>query len=85
MANRRGNNRNSDRLYFLGFKVTADGDCSNEIEGCLFFERKAVANLDSILKSKIITFVVKVRIVKALVFPVVMYGSEVWTIKKATC
>ena len=51
----------------------------------MFFERKAVANLDSILKSKIITFVVKVRIVKALVFPVVMYGSEVWTIKKATC
>ena len=72
-------------LIFLGSKITADGDCSHEIKRCLLLERKAMTNLDSILKSRDITLPTKVYIVKAMVFPVVMYGCESWTIKKAEC
>ena len=68
---------------FLGSKVTADGDCSHEIKRCLLFGRKAITNLDSILKSRDITLSTKVHLVKAMVFPVVTYGCESWTIKKA--
>ena len=68
---------------FLGFKITADDDCSNEIKRCLLLGRKVMTNLDSILKSRDITLPTKVRLVKAMVFPVVMYGCESWTIKKA--
>ena len=68
---------------FLGSKVTADGDCSHEIKRCLLFGRKAITNLDSILKSRDITLSTKVHLVKAMVFPVVMYGYESWTTKKA--
>ena len=68
---------------FLGFKITADGDCSHEIKRCLLFGRKAMTNLDSVLKSRDITLPAKVHIVKAKVFPVVMYGCEIWTIMKA--
>ena len=70
---------------FLGSKITADGDCSHEIKRHLLFERKAMTNLDSILKSRDITLPTKVRLVKAMVFPAVMYGCESWTIKKAEC
>ena len=66
-------------FIFLGSKITADGDCSHEIKRCLLLERKTMKNLDSILKSKIITLPTKVRLVKAMVFPVVMYGCESWT------
>ena len=80
MANRWGN---SDRLYFFGgSKITADGDCSHEIKRCLLLGRKAITNLDGILKSRDITLPTKVCLVKAMVFPVVMYGHETWTIKK---
>ena len=72
-------------FIFLGSKITADGDCSHEIKRCLFLERKVMINLDSILKSRDITLSTKVRLVKAMVFPVVMYGYESWTIKKAEC
>ena len=72
-------------FIFLGSKITADGDCSHEIKRCLLLGRKAVTNLDSILKSRNITLPRKVRLVKAMVFPVVMYGHEGWTIKKAEC
>ena len=68
---------------FLGSKITADGYCSHEIKRCLLLGRKAMTNLDSILKSRDITLPTKVRLVKALIFPVVMYGHENWTIKKA--
>ena len=68
-----------------GSKITEDGDCSHEIKRCLFLGRKAMTNLDSILKSRDITLPTKVRLVKAMVFPVVMYGCESWTIKKAEC
>ena len=68
---------------FLGSKITADGDCSHEIKRCLFLGRKAMTNLDSVLKSRDITWPTKVRLVKAMVFPEVMYGCESWTIKKA--
>ena len=68
---------------FGGSKITADGDCSHEIKRCLLLERKAMTNLDSILKSKDIIFLTKVHTVKALVFPVVMYGCESWIIRKA--
>ena len=68
---------------FLGSKITADGDCSHEIKRFLLFGRKVMTNLDSILKSRDITLPTKVRLVKAMVFPVVMYGCESWTIKKA--
>ena len=72
-------------FIFLGSKVTADGDCSHEIKKRLLLGRKAMTNLDSILKSRNITLPTKVRLVKAMVFPVVMYGCESWTIKKAEC
>ena len=76
MANRWGNSGNSVRLYFLSFKITADGDCSHEIRRCLLLGRKVMTNLDSIFKSRDITLPTKVRLVKAMVFPVVMYGCE---------
>ena len=85
MANRWGNNGNSDRLLFVGSKITVDGDCSLEIKRCLLLGRKAITNRDSRLKSRDITLSTKVRLVKAVVFPVVMYGCEGWTIKKAEC
>ena len=68
-----------------GSKITADGDCSHEIKRCLLLGRKAMTNLDSMLKSRDITLPTKVRLVKAMVFPVVMYRCESWTIKKAEC
>ena len=71
------------RLYFLGSKITAEGDCSHEIKRCLLLGRKVMTNLDSIFKSRDITLPTKVRLVKAMVFPVVMYGCESWTVKKA--
>ena len=70
-------------FIFLGFKITADGDCSHEIKRCLLLGRKLMINLDSILKSRDITLSTKVHLVKAMVFSVVMYGSESWSIKKA--
>ena len=82
MGNRWGNSGNSVRLYFLGSKITADGDCSHEIKRHLLLGRKAMTNLDSILKSRDITLLTKVHIVEVMVFPVVMYGCESWTIKK---
>ena len=72
-------------FVFLGSKITADGDCSHEIERCLLLGRKVMTNLDSILKSRDITLPTKVHLVKAMVFPVVMYGCESWTIEKAEC
>ena len=68
---------------FLGSKITPDGDCSHEIKRCMFLGRKAMTSLDSILKSRGITLPIKVHIVKAMIFPVVMYGCESWTIKNA--
>ena len=82
MANRWGN---SDRLYILGSKITTDGDCSHEIKTCLLLGRKVMTNLDSIWKSRGITLPTEVRLVKATIFPVVMYGYESWAIKKAEC
>ena len=70
-------------FIFLGSKIPADGDCSHEIKRCLLLGRKAINNLDSILKSRDITLPTKVHLVKAMVFPVVMYGCESWTVKKA--
>ena len=70
-------------FIFWGSKITADGDCSHEIKRCLLLGRKAMTNLESILKSRGITLPTKVHLVKAMVFPVVMYGCESWTIKKA--
>ena len=70
-------------LIFFGSKITADGDCSHEIKRCLLLGRKVMTNLDSILKSRDITLPTKVRLVKSVVFPVVMYGCEIWTVKKA--
>ena len=72
-------------FVFWGSKITTNGDCSHEIKRCLFLGRKAMTNLDSILKSRDITLSTKVRLVKAMVFPVVMYGCESWTVKKAEC
>ena len=72
-------------LIFLGFKINVDDDCSHEIKRCLLLGRKATTNLDSVLKSRDITLLTKVHIVKAMVFPVVMYGCESWIIKKAEC
>ena len=72
-------------FIFLGSKITADGDCSHEIKRRLFLGRKVMTNLDSIFKSRVITLSTKVRLVKAMVFPVVMYGCESWTVKKAEC
>ena len=85
MANKWGNNGNSDRLFFLGLQIIANGNCSHEIKRRLFLGRKFMTNLDSILKSRDITLPTQVRLVKAMVFPVVMYGCESWTIKKAKC
>ena len=70
-------------FIFLGPQITADGDCSHEIKRCLLLGRKAMTNLDSVLKNRGITLLTKVHLVKAMVFPVVMYGCESWTIKKA--
>ena len=72
-------------FIFLGFKITADGDCSHEIKRRLLLARKAMTNPDSILKSRDITLLTKVHIVKAIVFPVAVFGCESWTIKKAEC
>ena len=72
-------------FLFLGSKITADGDCSNEIKSHLFLGRKVMTNLDSIFKSRDITLPTKVRLIKAMVFPVVMYGCESWTVKKVEC
>ena len=72
-------------FIFGGSKITADGDCSHEIKRCLLLGRKVMTNLDSIVKSRDITLPTKVRLVKAMVFPVVMYGYESWTMKKAEC
>ena len=83
MGNRWENSRNSVRLYFLGSKITADGDCSHEIKRRFLLGRKATINLDSIFKSRDITLPTKVCLVKAMAFPVVMYGCESWTVKKA--
>jgi len=85
MANIWENNGNSERLYFEGLPNTADGDCSHEIKRCLLLGRKAVTYLDSILKSRDIILPTKVCLVKAMVFPIVMYGYESWTTKKAEC
>ena len=76
-------NGKSDRLYFIGLKITVDGNCSHEIKRCSLLGRKAMTNPDSILKSRDITLPTKVCLVKAMAFPVVMYGYESWTIKKA--
>ena len=84
MGNRWGNSGNSVRLFiFWGSKITADGDCSHEIRRHLLLGRKVMTNLDSIFKSRDITLLTKVLLVKAMVFPVVMYGCESWTVKKA--
>ena len=86
MANRWGSNGNSDRLYFWGgSKITADGDYSHEIKRCLLLGRKVMTKLDSILNSRDITLPAKVHLVKAMVFPLVVYGCESCTIKKAEC
>ena len=85
MANRWRNSGNSVRLYFLGSKITADGDCSHEIKRHLLLGRKVVTNLDSVLKSRDIILPTKVRLGNTMVFPVVVYGCESWTIKKAEC
>jgi len=83
MANRWGNNGNSDRLYLGGSKIIADGDCSHEIKRRLLLGRKVMTDLDSILKNRDITLPAKVHLVKAMVFPVVIYGCESWNIKKS--
>ena len=83
MANRWGNNGNSDALYFGGHQNHVDGDCSHEIKRYLLLGRKTMTNLYSILKSREITLLTKVYIIKDMVFPVVIYGCESWTIKKA--
>ena len=72
-------------FIFGGSKITADGDCSHEIKRCLLLTRKVMTNLDSILKSRDISLLIKVHLISAMVFPVVMYGCESWTIKKAEC
>ena len=72
-------------FIFLGSKITADGDCSHEIKRCLLLGREVMTNLDSILKSREITSPTMVRLVKAMLFPVIMYGCESWTVKKAEC
>ena len=83
MANRWETVETVADFTFLGFKITADGDCSHEIKRCLLLGRKVMSNLESIFKSRDIALPTKVRLVKAIVFPVVMYGCESWTIKKA--
>ena len=83
MVSKWGNSRNSVRLYFSGSKITADDDCSLEIKSCLLLGRKVMTNLDSIFKSRDITLPTNIHLVKAMVFPLVMYGCESWTVKKA--
>ena len=83
MANRWGNCGNSDRLYFWGSKITADGKCSHKIKRHLVLGRKVMTNLDSIFKSRDITLPTKVHLVKAMVFPVVVYGCERWDYKES--
>ena len=86
MANRWGNSANSDRHFsFLGSKITANGDRIHQIKRRLLLGRKVMTNLDSILKSRDVTLPTKVHLVKAMVFPVVMYGCESWTVEKAEC
>ena len=85
MANRWGNSGNSGWLYFLGSKITADCDCSHETKRRLLLGRKVMTNLDNIFKSRDISLSTKVLLVKAMVFPMVMYRGEIWTIKKAEC
>ena len=85
MGNRWGHSGSNVRLYFWGSKITADGDCSHEIKRHLVLGRKVMTNLDSIFKSRDITLPTKVCLVKAMVFPVVMYRCESWTVKKAEC
>ena len=72
-------------FLFLGFKITGDGDCSHEIKRCLLLGRKAMTNLDNVSKNRDISLLTKVHMIKAMVFPVVVYGCESWTIKKAEC
>ena len=85
MANRRETVETVADFIFLGSKITADGDCSHEIRRCLLLGRKVMTNLDSILKSRDITLPTKIHFVKAVFFPVVMYGCESWTVQKAEC
>ena len=85
MANRWGNDGNLDRLFWGGSRITADSECRHEIKTCLLLGKKAMTSLDIILKRRDITLPTKVHIVKAVVFPVVMYGCESWTKKKAEC
>ena len=85
MGNRWGNSRNSVRLYFGGLQISADGDCSHEIKRRLLLGRKVMTNLGSIFKSRDITLLTEVRLVKGMVFPVVMNGCASWTVKKAEC
>ena len=85
MANRRGKGGNSDRFPFLSPKITADGDYSHEIKRQLLLAKKVMTNLGSILKSRDITLMANVHIIKAMIFPVVMFGCERWTVQKAEC
>ena len=85
MANRWINSETAADFIFLGPQITADGDYSHEIKRCLLLGRKVMTNLDSTLKTRDIAFPTKVHIVKTMVFPLVMYGCESWTIKKAEC
>ena len=85
MGNRWETVETLSEFIFLGSKITADGDCSHEIKRCLLLGRKVMTNLDSMLKSRDITLPTKVRLGKAMVFPVVMYGCESWSVKKAQC
>ena len=85
MGNRWGNSGNRVKLYFGGSKITTDGDCNHEIKRHLLLGRKAMTNLDSMFKSRDITLSIKVHLVKTMVFPVVTYGCESWTAKKAEC
>ena len=84
-ANRRRNNRTVTDFIFLASKITGDGDCSHEIKRHFLLGRKDMTNLDNILKSRDITLPTKVLLVKVIIFPVVMYGCEIWTIKKVEC
>ena len=83
MANRWGNNGKNDRFHFLGLKITADGNCNHEIKRHLFLGRKVMINLNNVFGSKDIALPTKVHLVKAMIFPIAMYGCESWTIKKA--
>ena len=82
MGNRWGKNKNSNRFFFLGSEITVDSDCGHEIKGCSGLGRKAMTKLECVLESRDITLPTKIHLVKAMVFPVVMYECESWTIKK---